>query len=69
MEKSYVLCNGVRINFFEMFMRKNYRQTDKLGFGGESPLTMRAQCRAFRYCPNPLGIVPAQVLDKLEFIK
>jgi len=32
MEKSYVLCNGVRINFFEMFMRKNYRQTDKLGF-------------------------------------
>jgi len=31
MEKSYVLCNGVRINFFEMFMRKNYRQTDKLG--------------------------------------
>ena len=32
MEKSYVLCNGVRINFFEMFMRKNYRQTDKLEF-------------------------------------
>ena len=33
MEKSYVLCNGVRINFFEMFMRKNYRQTDKLELG------------------------------------
>ena len=32
MEKSYVLCIGVRINFFEMFMRKNYRQTDKLEF-------------------------------------
>ena len=40
---------------------------DKLEFGGESPLTMRAQCSAFRYCPDPLGIVPAEVLDKLEF--
>ena len=41
MEKSYVLCNGVRINFFEMFMRKNYRQTDKLEFvnhNGKEPL-------------------------------
>ena len=39
----------------------------KLEFGGESPLTMRARCSAFRYCPNPLGIVPAELFDKLEF--
>jgi hypothetical protein len=38
-----------------------------LEFGGESPLTMRARCSAFRYCPSPLGIVPAEILDKLEF--
>ena len=41
----------------------------KLEFGGESPLTMRARCSGFRYCPNPLGIVTAKQLDKLEFIK
>ena len=41
---------------------------DKLEFGGQWPLTMRAQCSAFRYCPNPLGIVTAEQLDKLEFI-
>ena len=41
---------------------------DILEFGGESPLTMRARCSAFRYCPNPLGIVTAEQLDKLEFI-
>ena len=41
----------------------------KLEFGGESPLTMRAQCSAFRYCPDPLGIVPAEQFDKLEFVK
>ena len=38
----------------------------KLEFGGGSPLTMRARCRAFRYCPDPLGIVTAEQLDKLE---
>ena len=27
---------------------------------------MRAWCSAFCYCPNPLGIVPAEVIDKLE---
>ena len=43
-------------------------QLDKLEFGGESPLTMRARCSAFRYCPNPLGIVPAEQFDKLEFV-
>ena len=32
MEKSYVLWKGVRINFFEISMRKNYQQSDKLGF-------------------------------------
>ena len=41
---------------------------DKLEFGGQCPLTMRARCTAFRYCPNPLGIVSAEQLDKLEFI-
>ena len=40
---------------------------DKLEFGGESPLTIRAWCSAFRYCPDPLGIVTAEQLDKLEF--
>ena len=42
---------------------------DKLEFGGESPLTMRAWCSAFRYCPDPLGIDTVEVLDKLEFVK
>ena len=39
---------------------------DKLEFDGESPLTIRAWCSAFCYCPDPLGIAPAEVLDKLE---
>ena len=43
-------------------------QFDKLEFGGESPLTMRARCSTIRYCPDPLGIVPAEALDKLEFV-
>ena len=42
--------------------------SDILEFGGVSPLTMRARCSAFRYCPDPLGIVTAEQLDKLEFI-
>jgi hypothetical protein len=33
---------------------------------GMPPRAMRAWCGAFRYCPDPLGIVPAEVLDKLE---
>ena len=33
---------------------------------GQWPLTMRARCSAFRCCPDPLGIVPAEVLDILE---
>ena len=41
----------------------------KLEFGGESPLTIRAWCSTFRYCPNPLGIVTAEQFDKLEFVK
>ena len=41
---------------------------DKLEFGGESPLTMRAGCYAFRYCPDPLDIVTAEVFDKLGFV-
>ena len=41
---------------------------DKLEFGGESPLTMRARCSAFRYCPDPLGIVTAKQCVKLEFV-
>ena len=31
-------------------------------------LTIRTRCRAFRYFPDPLGIVTAEVLDKLEFV-
>ena len=42
-------------------------QLDKLEFGGQWPLTVRARRGALRYCPNPLGIVPAEQLDKLEF--
>ena len=38
-----------------------------LAFCGESPLTIRARCSVFRYCPDPLGIVTAEVFDKLEF--
>ena len=41
---------------------------DILEFGGESPLPIRARCSAFRYCPDPLGIVTAKQLNKLEFI-
>ena len=44
-----------------------YKPLDKLEFGGESPLTIRARCSAFRYCPDPLGIVSAEQFDKLEF--
>ena len=40
----------------------------KLEFGGESPLTIRARWGCIRYFPDPLGIVPAEVLDKLEFV-
>ena len=31
------------------------------------PRAIRAWCYAYRYCPDPLGIVTAQLLDKLEF--
>jgi hypothetical protein len=31
------------------------------------PQAIRAWCSAFRYCPDPLGIVTAKQLDKLEF--
>jgi hypothetical protein len=37
---------------------------DKLEFGGESPLTIRAWCSGFRYCPDPLGIVTAKQFAK-----
>ena len=53
----------MRVNTFQ---KKDYRFV-KLEFGGQWPLTMRAGCSAFHYCPNPLGIVTAQLLDKLEF--
>ena len=43
-------------------------QLDKLEFGGESPLTMRVRCSAFRYCPNPLGVATAKQIDKLELV-
>ena len=38
----------------------------QIGICGVPPLSMRAWCSAFRYCPDPLGIVTAEVLDKLE---
>jgi hypothetical protein len=38
----------------------------KLEFGGVPPRAMRARCIAFRYCPDPLGILTAEELDKLE---
>ena len=41
--------------------------SDNLEFGGESPLTVRARCSTFRFCPDPLGIVTAEQLNKLEF--
>ena len=50
------------------FLFKRNDQLDKLEFGGESPLPIRARCSMFRYCPDPLGIVTAKQLNKLEFI-
>ena len=44
-------------------------QLGKLEFGGDSPRTIRAWCSRFRYFPDPLGIVTAEELDKLEFIE
>ena len=41
---------------------------DELEFGGDAPAAIRARCGAFRYCPNPLGIVTAEQFDKLEFV-
>ena len=52
----------------ESYMPICYNQlTEKLEFGGESPLTMRARLVCIRYCPGPLGIVTAEQLNKLEF--
>jgi hypothetical protein len=45
------------------------KRFDKLEFAGMPPQAIRAWCRGFRYCPSPLGIVPAEQLDKLEFIE
>ena len=53
--------------YLKEYQRSLGYQLMKLEFGGESPLTMRARCGAFRYCPDPLGIVSAEVLDKLGF--
>ena len=58
----------IRSYFCDMMKLKGrHEQFAKLEFGGESPRTMRAWCSAFRYCPDPLGIVTAEQLDKLEF--
>ena len=35
---------------------------------GMPPRVIRARCGAFRYCPDPLGIVTAEQLDKLELV-
>ena len=53
---------------FQKHSLRRAKQLDKLEFGGESPRTIRAWCSGFRYCPNPLGIVTAEQLDKLEFV-
>ena len=61
----FIRMNGVlRCN--SIYERNSYL-FDILEFGDESPLTIRARCGAFRYFPDPLGIVPAEQLDKLEF--
>ena len=51
----------------ELYFNICYNHLNKLEFGGQWPLTMRAKCSTIRYCPNPLGIVTAEQLDKLEF--
>ena len=52
-----------------LFCNRAYlQQLNKLEFGGQCPLTIRARCSAFRYCPDPLGIVTAEQFVKLEFI-
>ena len=33
------------------------------------PQAIRVRCSGFRYCPDPLGIVPAEQLDKLEYVE
>ena len=35
---------------------------------GMPPQAIRAWCSGFRYCPNPLGIVTAEELDKFQFV-
>ena len=44
-----------------------YKPLNKLEFSGQWPLTIRARLVCIRYCSNPLGIVTADPLDKLEF--
>ena len=58
-----IIMIGVRKIILE---KETIKQLNKLEFGGESPRTMRARCSGFRYCPDPLGIVTAKQLDKLE---
>jgi hypothetical protein len=41
---------------------------DNWNLAGMPPRAMRARCSAFRYFPDPLGIVTAKQLDKLEFV-
>ena len=56
------------IKSHRVFLHIFIKLTDKLEFGGESPLTMRAKCDAFRYFPDPLGIVTAKQFNKLELV-
>ena len=63
------MSNGQYVKFLVSFSYLvPVNQFDKLEFCGESPLTMRARCSAFRYFPNPLGIGTAKQFDKLEFV-
>ena len=50
-------------------LNKEQNPVDKLEFGGQWPLTIRAWCGTIHYCPDPLGIVTAEQFDKLEFVK
>ena len=62
------MSNGQYVKFLVSFSYLvPVNQLDQLDFCGESSRTMRAGCYAFRYFPNPLGIVTAKQLAKLEF--
>ena len=59
-----------RVAVFVLFASKRILNcSTNWNLAGMPPRAIRAWCSGFRYCPNPLGIVPAEVFDKLEFVK